>query len=226
MKQHARISLPALACILLGGLALAAAAHKPETVLFEETFHGKLGDGWAWVRETPGAWKVNKGELVLTVQPGYLHAKYNDARNVLLRDPPGELGATWAVELMLDSAPEKQFEHAGVLIYWDDDNYVSLFRENMESRPKLQMVAEKEAHPTFAVVDKDIKPVWLRLVVSGEDVTSQYRATEKDAWQTVGTKKRPSAGKFHCGLTSGGAAKDAAHDAKFSHFRILRLGAE
>ena len=140
---------------------------------------------------------------------------------MLLRNPPDKLGPAWAVELNLDSEPKTQFEHAGVLIYWDDDNYVSLFRESMEGKPKLQMVAEKNAKPTFAVVDKDIKPVWLRLAVNGEDITAQYRASEKDAWQTVGMKKRVSADKFRCGLTSGGAPKDAGREAKFGHFRIV-----
>jgi regulation of enolase protein 1 (concanavalin A-like superfamily) len=108
---------------------------------------------------------------------------------VLLRDPPGELGKEWAVELMLDSEPKTQFEHAGVLIYWDDDNYVSLFREFIDGKPELQMVEEKNAGPNFAVVDKNVSPVWLRLAVNGDAIVGQFRVSEKDDWQTVGNKE-------------------------------------
>jgi hypothetical protein len=34
-------------------------------------------------------------------------------------------------------------------------------------------------------------------------------------------KKRVSADKFRCGLTSGGAPQDAGREAKFSQFRIV-----
>jgi regulation of enolase protein 1 (concanavalin A-like superfamily) len=224
MERHHRIALPGLACILLGGLALAAATEERETVLFEENFDGNLKSGWSWVREDPEAWKVKNGELALTVQPGYLNpwGKDKEAHNLLLRDPPDKLGAAWAVELMLDSEPRTQFEHAGPLIYWNDDNYVSLFRENLDGKPKLQMVAVKNDQAAFVVVDKDVRPVWLRLAVDGETITAQYRASEKGPWQTVGTKTRVSAGAFRCGLISGGAPKDAGREAAFSHFRIVR----
>lgn len=200
------------------------ATQERQTVLFEEPFDGNLKSGWTWAREEPAAWKVKNGELVLTVQPGYLNpwGNHNEAHNVLLRDPPDKLGTAWSVALMLDSEPRTQYEHAGVVIYWDDDNYVSLFRESLDGKPKLQMVEVKKDQPAFAVVDKDIRPVWLRLAVDGETITGQYRASEKDEWQTVGTKTRVSPDVFRYGLIAGGAPKDAGREAAFSHFRIVR----
>jgi len=29
-----------------------------EEVLFQDNFAGKLGEGWSWVREHPGAWRL------------------------------------------------------------------------------------------------------------------------------------------------------------------------
>jgi hypothetical protein len=75
---------------MLGALATGAAgADEPakEKVLVEEQFTGELGKDWSWVREDPKAWRLEKGALVLRTLPGYLHAKSNDSKNILLRPP-------------------------------------------------------------------------------------------------------------------------------------------
>jgi regulation of enolase protein 1 (concanavalin A-like superfamily) len=223
MTRHIWISLSVIAFISFIAISLRAAPDQGETIAFEEKFDGKLSDGWSWLRETPAAWKVAGGELVLTVQPNYLHPFGKDARNVLLRDLSGNLGASWAVEVKLESDPKVQYEHAGVLIFWDEDNYISIWRESLDGKPKLQMVTTKNNSPGFVVLNEDIKPVWLRLVVNGDDVTTQYRASEKDAWKTVGKSKRLASANPRCGLASGGAPKDAQREAKVSHFQVVRL---
>ena len=85
------------------------------------------------------------------------------------------------------------------------------------------MVTEKDAKPGFASVHDDISPVWLRLLIRGEDVTSQYRVLETDPWKTVGKSNLPSPAKARAGVTSGGAPKGSEREAKFSHFRIVRV---
>ena len=82
----------------------------------------------AWRYWHPKAWKLDKGTLALRVLPGYLHAKNNNARNVLLRPLPRS-DKPLAVEVFVQSEPKAQFEHAGIVWYQDDDNYVSLFQE-------------------------------------------------------------------------------------------------
>src|ERR1700678_2408122 len=141
------ISLPVSAVIFFAALTLRAAPDQGEKTLFEEKFDTKLSDGWSWLREMPEAWKLENGELVLTVQPDYLHPFGKNLRNALLRELPADIGTSWAVELKLDSDPKVQFEHAGVLIFWDEDNYMSLFREFLDGKPKLQMVTVKKGAP-------------------------------------------------------------------------------
>ena len=70
------------------------ASSQQEKVLFAEQFAGKLDKEWSWVREDPKAWKLQDGVLVIKNLPGYLHAKYNNSQNILLRplaktDTPG-----------------------------------------------------------------------------------------------------------------------------------------
>jgi regulation of enolase protein 1 (concanavalin A-like superfamily) len=223
MTRYLLISSPISAVILLLALSLRAAPDSHESILFEEKFDTKLSDGWSWVRELPAAWKIGNGELVLTVQPSYLHPFGKESRNLLLRDLPADIGANWAVDVKLESDPKVQYEHAGVLIFWDEDNFISLLRESLDGKPKIQLVIVKNNSPHFAVVAQDLKPVWLRLAVSGDDVAAQFRASDNDPWQTAGKSKRVSPNPPRCGLTSGGAPKDAHRDATFSHFQIVRL---
>ncbi len=113
-----------------------------EKVLFAEKFEDKLDKDWLWLREDPMAWKLENGSLVHRVLPGYLHAKSNNSRNVLLRPLP-KSDKPLAVEVHVEGEPKVQFEHAGVVWYVDDDNYVSLFQEVLGGKVELQMVTEK-----------------------------------------------------------------------------------
>jgi regulation of enolase protein 1 (concanavalin A-like superfamily) len=220
-----------LAALLLAALAAAGAAEAgkdrdtKEKVLFEETFAGEhLDKVWSWVREEPKAWRLDKGALVLRTLPGYLHAKSNNSRNVLLRPLPKSDKAL-AVEVHVEAEPKAQYEHAGVVWYVDDDNYVSLFQEVLDGKVKLQMVTEKDGKPRFVVAEHKDKGVWVRLLISGGKIVTQYRPTEKDAWKEVGKSDAPAKGDAaaRVGVMAGGAPKDAERYARFRSFRILEV---
>ena len=198
------------------------ASAQQEKVLFAEQFAGKLDKEWSWVREDPKAWKLQDGVLVIKNLPGYLHAKYNNSQNVLLRALP-ESGKPIAAEVHVESEPKVQYEHAGIVWYVDDDNYVALFQEELGGKMKLQMVIEKEGKPRFAVAKHEAKGVWMRLVLADGKITSQYRTTEKDAWKDVGQSELPAKGPGRVGVMLGGAPKDAERYVRFRAFRILEL---
>jgi regulation of enolase protein 1 (concanavalin A-like superfamily) len=221
-------SVPALTfglCMLIfiAGQGRASSQDQGEKVLFEERFDSGLSKGWQWVREEPKAWRVENGALVLRTLPGYLHANSNDSKNVLLRNLPDAKGEAVAIEVSLESEPKIQYEHAGLLWYYDDDNYVAIFEESLGGKPKLQMVTEKDAKAHFAVKTCESKIVWLRLVVRGHKIVSQYRAPQGTAWLTVGESMLPVRGKPKGGITSGGAPVHVERYAWFRDFRILEL---
>ena len=112
--------------------------------------------------------------------------------NLLLRDP-GTKG-DFAVEVFLKSNPTCQFEHAGVLLYGDGDNYVAINKE-MFGKPEIVLVAEKAAKPATRQKTYEHEEVYLRLVVTGKKVTGQYRHYDSDAWQTVGELDLPVAAR-------------------------------
>jgi regulation of enolase protein 1 (concanavalin A-like superfamily) len=212
----------AMLLILLAIGPAIAAEPVGEKVLFTEPFTGKLAKGWSWVREDPKAWKIEKGTLALRVLPGYLHAKYNNSKNVLLRPLPRS-DKVLVVEAFVESEPKTQFEHAGLVWYIDDDNYVSLFQEVLDGKVKLQMVTEKDAKPRFAVVKHDAKGVWMRLVIADGKIKTQYRPSEKEAWKDVGQSEMPAKGAARVGVMAGGAPKEAERYARFRSFRILEI---
>jgi len=212
----------------LGVLAatVAGADESPkEKVVFEERFAGGLGKGWSWLREEPKAWKVEEGALVLRILPGYLHAKYNDSKNVLLRPLP-KSDRPLAVEAHVEGEPKVQYEHAGLVWYIDDDNYVSLVQEVLDGKVQLQMVTEKDGKPRTVVARHDAKGVWMRLVVSGGKIAAQYRPSEKGEWKVVGQSDAPARGAARVGVMAGGAPKEADRHVRFRDFRIVELAGE
>lgn len=210
-------------CIAALLVLLPAAAGQADKVLFEEKFTEALGKEWAWIREEPKAWRLEDGALVLRTLPGYLHAKANNSRNVLLRSLP-KSDKPLAVELFVESEPKVQFEHAGVVWYVDDDNYVSLFREVLGNKIEMQMVIEKAGQPRFHVAKHDEKGVWMRLVIADGKIATEYKPSETEAWKRVGVTEAPSPAAARVGLMAGGASKDAERYARFRSFRIVELG--
>ncbi len=193
-----------------------------EKILFEERFTDKLGEEWSWIREDARAWRIDEGALVLRTLPGYLHAQYNDSKNILLRALP-KTEHSLAIEVHVESEPKVQFEHAGVVWYVDDDNYVSLFQEFLGARVELQMVTEKEGKPRFAVAQYGAKGVWMRLVISAGTIASQYRSSDTEPWRDVGQFEIPAQVPARVGVMAGGAPREAERYVRFRAFRILEL---
>ena len=216
-----RLLLTTMLGVLGTGVTVADQVSKVK-VIFEEHFTGKLGEEWSWVREVARAWRIDEGALVLRTLPGYLHAQYNDSKNILLRNLP-KTEHPLAIEVHVESEPKVQFEHAGIVWYVDDDNYVSLFQEIVGSRVELQMVTEKDGKPRFAVAQHGAKGVWMRLLISAGTIASQYRSSDTESWRDVGQAEIPAKVPARVGVMAGGAPKEAERYVRFRDFRILEL---
>lgn len=210
-----------VSAVLVTSSLPALADEKP---LFEEKFSEKLGPGWTWIDELPGTWKLADGALDLQVLPvgeglwqgGRKHP------NLLVRDPgtPGD----FAVEVQIESKPTGQFEHAGIILYADGDNYVVINKE-MFAQTEVVLVAEKDAKPQARQKPYEHEEICLRLAVTGKKVSGQYRQYDTDPWLPLGELELPVAGPYKVGLLAGRPPKDADHHARFSDFRILPVSA-
>lgn len=209
--------------LLLSGFMFAvsgAMASAEETPLFVEKFTGKLSAGWTWIDEVPGSWQLADEALELKVLPvgEGLWAEGRKHPNLLVREP-GTKG-DFAIEVQIKSQPTSQFEHAGLLLFADGDNYVVLNKE-MFDKPEVVMVAEKDAKPTHRGKPYEHEEICLRLAVAGKKVTGQYRHYDSDAWQTLGELELPVPGPYKVGVFAGRPPKDADHRVRFSQFRIV-----
>ena len=194
--------------------------------MFEERFAGKLREGWSWVRENPAAWKIETGAMIIEVQPGYLIADDKESdrtKNVLLRDLPGASASPMAVEVCMENDPQVQFEHGGVIWYLDDSNFVDLLHEGIGGKGSILMVTKKANQAQHHTLPCHSKLLWLRLILSGDDVIGEFRESPNDPWQTVAKTKLPSSAKARVGVLCGGGRLGTGRVAKFSHFRIISM---
>ena len=209
--------------VLLTGWILAASGTPilaEEKPIFEEQFTGQLSEGWTWIDEVPGSWKLIGEGLELKVLPvgEGLWAGGKKHPNLLLRDP-GKAG-DFAIEVHFKSEPTEQFEHAGLMLFADGDNYVALNKE-MLGKPEVVFVAEKDAKPAHVSKPYEHEEICLRLTVSGKKAIAQYRHYDTDEWQTLGERELPVPGPYKVGLFAGRPPKDTDHRALFTEFRIL-----
>jgi len=202
-----------------------ARADEPK-LLFEEKFTGKLDRDWVWLHEDAKAWRVEDGTLSIVATGGSMWRSLNNYKNILMRPAPVDLKDGFQFEVLLDNAPQQQFEHAGIACRYDDDNYVILNKEFL-GQQELLMIAEVNALPLLPGIKQVYEPreVWLRMTVSKGRVVGHYRAVETDAWLTMGEMALPKSEKpLQIGLIAG-LGKDG-REARFRKFRVTELEKE
>jgi regulation of enolase protein 1 (concanavalin A-like superfamily) len=211
--------------LILLVLAPVAKAGDQEKTLFTEPFAEKLADGWTWLREDPKGWRLDKGTLLVRTATGGLWRKDNGGSNILLRTPPKVKEGKLAVEVLVDIQPTNAYENAGLIWYYDDDNYVIMVKEKIGKDVVMQLVAEENGKPKAGFHKKhtDEKPVWVRMEVEGDNISGRYRASPKDDWITVGQCDLPVLGEAKVGLTTAYAPKTPEHFTRFRNFRMLQV---
>ena len=112
-------------CLIIAVFALCASsqAADPEPLVLED-FNGKLDQGWSWVREHPGAWRLRDRALEIRVEPGNMWGSQNDARNVLVRAAPDAAQDEIQVSVTFENKPTNQYEQVDLVWYYDDCNMV------------------------------------------------------------------------------------------------------
>jgi hypothetical protein len=181
------------------------------TVLFQDQFDGKLGPGWNWIRESPETWRINEDALEICVQPGVA----NTVKNALVREAPDRSQAAYAFEVTVTNTtrPTRQYEQAGLTLYHD-------------GRPVFKLVKELIDGDLYIIpgrVPMASKSVQLRLVVTAEQFTAQFRPDAKGEFQTAATGKLPAPGKDQISIQCYNGPPDAEHWIRFDDFRILKL---
>jgi len=202
-----RLLLVAVALLLLG---LPLSAAEPE-VIFEDTFDGKPAEGWTWLRENPDAWRIKDNALEIRVEPGVAH----NVKNALVRKAPDRSQGKYAIEVTVTNhtVPIQLYEQAGITWYQGEKPVFKLVKELV--RGKLMIIPG--AKPMTA------ESVQLRLIVTAEGWTAQYRPDAKGEFQTAAAGKLPAPGDDRVSIQCYNGPPEAEHWIRFDDFRILKL---
>lgn len=201
--------------MLLAGWALAFAignvARAGEEIVFQDRFEAKLGDGWTWLRENSDHWQITGEGLEIRVEPG----DGNSVRNALLRKAPDRRKETFAIEVTVTFTvpPTRQFEQAGLVWYQRGKPVFKLVHELVDGKPC--MIPGKIPAPE--------NTVRLRLVVSENKYTAQYRPEGKAEFQTISRGPLPPGTDEQVSLQCYHGPADVEHWMRFSDFQIIRL---
>lgn len=198
-----------LAAIMAFDAALAVGAEK---VLFEDRFEGQLGEGWNWLREHPGAWRIKDGALEIRVEPG----RANDVRNALVRPAPDRNQGKYAIEVTVTNTvvPTQQYEQAGITWYINEQPKFKLVKELVDG--ELVIIPGRKAMAS--------ESVQLRLIVTADSWTAQYRPDGKGEFQTADSGKLDSPNKDQVSIQCYNGPPDKEHWIRFDDFRIIQLG--
>jgi hypothetical protein len=101
-----------------------------------------------------------------------------------------------------------------------------LNKESIDRKMHVFMVRESDGKPVVGP-EKEYgeRAIWLRMIIRETKVTGQFRASEKEPWETAGEFPLPNSDKqLFVGLHSGYGLEKPERHATFRHFRILQSG--
>jgi regulation of enolase protein 1 (concanavalin A-like superfamily) len=163
------------------GQSLAAPEQQPTVVqdplvLAQDSFDGKFGLDWDIVHPLASHWSLSKrpGTVTITTGAGTFTRARADYRNLFLIDLPGDPNQDFQVTTCLTSfKPQDLWNQAGLVLWNDEDNYLSLVYEWGEGPPELGQPnqrlftagVERRGRPVFSwyYADQDLERVWLRV---------------------------------------------------------------
>ncbi|MDB6021812.1 MAG: hypothetical protein JWQ04_1669 [Pedosphaera sp.] len=214
----ARLKTVFLFCLL-------AATSRADEILFRDDFAGQLGEGWSWVREHPGEWRVSSRGLKVHIEPGNMWGPANDARNLLVRPAPDASQDEIEVSVTFETHPTNQYEQADLVWYFDDSHMVKIGRELVDGKISVVMGREAEDKTrTLAIVPIKSDAVRLRLSVKGNHIRGRFRTSDTAEWRVAGEcdLPQPANVKARISLQFYQGPADSAHWARATEFRIRR----
>jgi beta-xylosidase len=122
--------LIALAALLfLSVLFIHAAPAAPAVTWTDDFDAGFLAAPWSWVREDPGYWSLTarSGFLRITTQE-----TFTTVANILVQTIPA---GDYEIQTRVLFTPTENYQTAGLVVYLDDNNYLTLGRGYCDHAP-------------------------------------------------------------------------------------------
>lgn len=181
------------------------------SIIFADSFQERLADGWHWLREFPGAWRIRDRGLEIRALPG----DANSVVNALRRPAPDRTAGPFAVEVTVSnlSPPTIQYEQVGITWYIDD-------------KPVFKLVKELIDGKTYIIPGRkpvENVPIRLRLVIRGEHWVAEYRPAGGNQFLVAAEGTLPPAKNDQVSLQCYHGPRDSEHWMRFEDFRIVSL---
>ena len=216
MKQPLLIT----AAVLTLNVSLWAA--EPRLVV-EDRFEGKPAKGWTWLRENPKAWRIAENALEIRVEPGNAAT----VKNALVRKAPDRSRGKFAAEVTVTNttAPTRQYEQAGLTWYHDEKPLFKLVKELIDGKTWIVLLGptDPKKRGLAGKVPMPAKTVQLRIIVTADRYTGQFRPDAKGEFQPAGSGPLPPAAKDQISIQCYNGPPDAEHWMRFDDFRLLQL---
>lgn len=159
------------------------------TYYFRDDFNGYLQLGWNIIRPSWPHFSLTQrtGNLRIWTETGGLLGRFNSAGNLFVRQAP----TGWVVRTLLDFSPYGNFQQAGLLIYENDNSYITMMVAYSYGRTRLRIRYEGrliwEAAPPFST-----NPVYLSIAKAQTSYLLMHSA-DGLSWTTVATMNVPIA---------------------------------
>lgn len=200
-------------------------AGQDSTVLFHDSFQGKLAPGWHWIREDPKNWRVGEHGLEVRIQPGNMWGPANDAKNVLVRAAPDSQQQPLEITAAVWNHPTHQYEQVDLVWYYADSHMVKIGEELVDGKLSVVMGREENDRTrTISITPLNSENVQLRLLVREGRIRGYFK-TPTTGWRDVGECDLPVKGPPRISLQFYQGPKDDAHWARVSDLTVRRAEA-
>jgi RHS repeat-associated protein len=143
-----------------------------------------LNPAWFWVRENKANWSLtaNNGYLTINTEYGELLNRDNNMKNILLRQAPA---GDWTISAKIDGQFAQSYEQAGLIVYQDDDNFISI-EPKYDYGEKMLCWKETSGQPSGEYFHniKIPNPCFVKIIKLGNDYQCLYSADNTN-WQLV-----------------------------------------
>jgi regulation of enolase protein 1 (concanavalin A-like superfamily) len=154
--------------------------------------------------------------------PGSLWGDANNANNFLLRPAP-ELVDGFVVTIEVTNYPEVMGEQAGLICYYDDDNYIKFVKESLEGEEWIVLAREENCEPKLinktAISNESAE---LKLVLSSGKLEGHFRSLGGDTWQVVDCCKLIEKSNPQIGLFTHGCPSEIERWVEFKNFTVTK----
>ncbi len=165
--------------------ATAESPATPQEPIFRDDFNGQLNPAWAWQNEDVTHYKINEdGWLEITGGSESILAGGQQTNLLWMQLPEGD----FVISIHLKSQPLFDFQRAGILLFKNSEQYVSLSRgycmQCVLGGSGIFLEYISKGGRTRYAVATDATDLYLMLI-RGRGVLSGFYATEASQWQNI-----------------------------------------